>query len=440
MKQIALIIVLVPLLVATGCKKYQGPGGADRAILDTAWAYTQELYLWYKSLPRSIDFRSYSDPNQLMEGIRKYGIEPGFAAPVDRWSFALKKSEWDNISAAITTDFGISVFFHDETDLRVSHVEPGSPAYGAGIRRGWQITAVNGNNVINTQDATVQRIVAAIYNSAAVTLALRQPDGATVSVALTAAQYAENPVYLDSIYQVGTKKVGYMVYTSFLGEIPKVKARLGKVFNRFSSAGIDDLIVDLRYNGGGYVELQNELANYLVPVAGDNGVMIRHRFNDKFTDLMDTTIYFSKKGNLDLQRVFFITTRNSASASELLINSLQPYMETRLIGKSTTGKAVGYFNIGVGDWYIFPVSFRSLNKNDEGNYFNGLPVDANVNDGLEKGWGDVEEACLASVLHYIATGSYSNLSPRRNADVLLEENNERLNRRFRGAVEQKYLR
>lgn len=443
MKQTILVFALGWLLIHAGCRKNNPDpdnGGTGLPIMDTAWAYTQDLYLWYKFLPGNLNIRSYSDPNELMKAIRKYSTEPGFSGPVDRWSFALKKSEWDDISAAITTDFGINIFFKTDSDLRVSHVEPGSPAYEAGVRRSWRITGVNGNTTINTQDATIQRIVTAVYNSSAVQLDFVKPDGNGQSLALSAAQYAENPVYLDSIYQVGAKKVGYLVYTSFLGNIQTVKNRFASVFNNFSSEDIDELIIDLRYNGGGYVELQNELANYLVPAAGDKGTMIKQQFNDKYGALLDTTIHFSKKGSLNLDRVFFITTKNSASASELLINSLQPYIETKLVGKPTTGKAVGYFNIGVGDWYIFPVSFRSLNKNNEGNYFDGLAVEANVNDGLDKGWGDTEEACLASALHYIGTGSYSNISPRHQPDILLEENNDLLNRRFKGAIEQKKIR
>lgn len=441
MKRIALFLVTCILLVNAGCRKNNtNEPTTSSAVMDTAWSYTKELYLWYKSLPANLNLRSYDDPNELMQAIRKYSIEPGFSDPVDRWSFALKKTEWDNVSAAISKDFGISIFFNSDSDLRVSHAEPGSPAYSAGVRRSWRIVSVNGNTTINTTESTIQRIVAAIYNSASVQLEFIKPDGDEASLSLTAASYQENPVYMDSIYQVGTKKVGYLVYTSFLGDIPTVKTRFANVFNKFTSAGIDELIVDLRYNSGGYVELENELANYLVPATGNGGLMIKQGFNDKYSDLLDTTIQFSKKGALDLNRVFFITTKNSASASELLINSLQPYMETQLIGKSTHGKAVGYFNLGAGDWYIFPVSFRSVNKNNEGNYFNGLPVSANVNDGLDKNWGDTEEACLASTLHYISTGSYSNISPRQESDELLQENNGALNKRFKGAIEQRKFR
>jgi hypothetical protein len=116
---------------------------------------------------------------------------------------------------------------------------------------------------------------------------------------------------------------------------------------------------------------------------------------------------FKKLGSLNLSRVFFIVSNNTASASELLINNLTPYMEVKVVGPSNTyGKPVGFFPISVGDWYIFPVSMRTTNKNGQGNYFNGIQVNKLVADGLDKDWGDVNEASFASTLKFITTGSF----------------------------------
>jgi hypothetical protein len=83
-------------------------------------------------------------------------------------------------------------------------------------------------------------------------------------------------------------------------------------------------------------------------------------------------------------------------------------MDVKIVGpEASYGKPVGYFPIPVGDWYIFPVSFRSTNKNGEGKYFNGLAPDKLVADGLDKDWGDQNEACLSSVMKYIGTGSFA---------------------------------
>ncbi|HEX5024771.1 MAG TPA: S41 family peptidase, partial [Agriterribacter sp.] len=185
------------------------------------------------------------------------------------------------------------------------------------------------------------------------------------------------------------------------------------------------------------VELQNELANYVVPAAGNNGIMLQEKYNDNYKAKFDTTINYQKKGGLNLNRVFFIVTKNTASASELLINSLKPYMDVKLVGKPSHGKPVGFFEIGVGDWYIFPVSFRSVNKNGEGNYFDGMQPDATVSDGLDKPWGDINEDCLASALHYINNGFFSRISSRV-LDVKIETGNSVLDaNNFKGAIDER---
>jgi hypothetical protein len=190
-----------------------------------------------------------------------------------------------------------------------------------------------------------------------------------------------------------------------LGDTARTYSEFQRIFNRFASENVNDVVVDLRYNGGGYVNIQTKLANYLVNASANGGLMMKQQYNDKYPQYNEST-NFRKLGSLNLSRVFFIVSNNTASASELLINNLKPYMDIKLIGPSKTyGKPVGYFNVPIGDWYIFPVSFRTTNKNGEGNYFNGLALDAQVADGLDKDWGDLEESALAAAVRYITTGA-----------------------------------
>lgn len=440
-----LLLLLSGVGLVTSCKKDVDSIGntatdssaisANSAVNDTAWLYAQEIYLWYNYLPSSFNPQSYTDPNAVMEAIRAYSTESGFSGPVDKWSFAVKQSEWDDISAGISGDFGLGIFFNTTTDLRVSYVEPASPAAQAGITRSWRIITINGNETINTEDATIDRISTAVYSSASASFVFRRPDNTDTSITLSAATYTSQPFLLDTVYNVGSKKVGYAVYNSFLGDINTVKSQFSTIFNEFGSEGVTDLIIDLRYNSGGYVELQNDLANYLVPTAGNGNIMLTEEFNDKYSRYYDTTINYVKKGSLNLSRIFFITATNTASASELLINSLKPYMDVKLVGRTTYGKPVGYFGIPDGDWYIFPISFRSVNKNGEGNYFDGMTPDAVVNDGLEYNWGNTEESCLASALSYINTGAFSRIASRNASDALISGGNKKLGgNRFNGAV------
>jgi hypothetical protein len=398
--------MIVVLALLSSCKKDKGtPPPPKDPIKDSVLLYSKDIYLWYSQIPSTFDPQGYADPDAIMQAIRHYSTEPGFSQPVDRWSFGMKKTDWDNLSSGVAADFGFSVFFLQEGDLRVKYVERASPAGLKGIHRGWRITKINGNTNITTANANF--IVDAVFNSTSGTFTFQKPDGTSVDVSLTAASYQEHPIFLDSVYTAGARKVGYMVFNSFLGDTTEVYSEFQRIFNKFNSQGVTDVAVDLRYNGGGYVSVQQTLANYLANSSATGGVMMNEAFNDKYAS-WDETTYFNKLGPLNAAHLYFIVSNNTASASELLINNLKPYMDVKLVGPSNTyGKPVGFFPIPVGDWYIFPVSFRSTNKLGSGNYFNGIGVDSQQPDGLDKDWGDANESGLASVLRYVSTGSFA---------------------------------
>jgi hypothetical protein len=414
MKRRLLLSLLIGLGFFSACKKddvqdTNEPSTPNQPVSatdlkDTAVAYSRDIYLWYNQIPSTFSGKSYNDPDDIMTALRQYSIEPGFSGPVDRWSFAEKKAVWDGVSSGIAGDFGLDVFFRSEGDLRVKYVEKESPAGKAGVRRGWRITKINGSTNITTGNASF--IVSAVWESPSSSFTFQKPDGSSVDLSFSAATYRERPVYMDSMYTVNNTKVGYMVFNSFMGDTTNVYNEFARVFNRFATANVSDVVIDLRYNGGGYVTVQEKLANYLVNSSANGSVMMKQQFNDKYTQYNSTT-NFQKLGSLNPSRLFFIVSGSTASASELLINNLKPYMDVKLVGpRATYGKPVGFFPISVGDWYIFPVSFRTTNKNGEGNYFNGLPVNSTVGDGLDKDWGDVNESSLSSVLSFIGTGAF----------------------------------
>ncbi len=380
---------------------------------DSTLMASRDVYLWSTQIPATFNARNYADPAAVMTAIRPFSMETGFGNPVDKWSFAMKKTEWEQMADGMTTfadvtdnqgDFGLFVFFRAEGDLRVRLVEPNSPAGAAGIKRGWRITQINGNSNITTANSTT--IVNDVYYSTNTSFVFTLPDGSTVSKTLNAARYTEKPVYKDTVYNLGSSRVGYLVYNSFLGNTAATVSEFQRVFSNFAASQVTDLVIDLRYNGGGYVSLAEALANYLAPSSANGGLMMAQVYNAQNTS-SNRSSYFVKKGTINIQKVYFLVSRSSASASELLINTLKPYMDVRLIGPSAThGKPVGYYPIAVGDWYVFPVSFRTTNKNGEGNYFNGLAVNAVKADGLDRDFGDPQENMLASALSNITGGTY----------------------------------
>lgn len=411
------------------------PSAPTDKIKDTTVDYSRDIYLWYSQIPSVFNGQDYDDPDKIMTAIRTYSVEPGFAQPVDRWSFAVKQQEWDDLSSGAAKDFGINVFFRVEGDLRVRFVEKSSPAGLAGIRRGWRITKINNSSNITTGNADF--IIDGVYNSQSTSFTFQKPDGSSVDMTLNAATYQEHPIFLDSVYTAGSKKVGYLVFNSFLGDTTEIYNEFQQVFSKFSSQGVDEVAVDLRYNGGGYVSVQEKLADYLVNASGNGQVMMKQQYNDKYTEYNETT-NFQKKGSLNLSRIFFIVSNSTASASELVINNLKPFMNVVLVGPSKTyGKPVGFFPIPVGDWYIFPVSFRSTNKNGEGNYFDGLALNNQVADGLDKDWGDVSESAFHSILNYASTGAFRTQSTdvfRENSEI--KAGNTKLDASlFKGTVE-----
>jgi len=433
---------LIGLLIFTSCRKNDKVGGGgntpvDDKLKDSALMYTRDVYLWTDQIPSDFDAQAYAGPEEIMSAIRKYSNEPGFSEPVDHYSFAIKQTEWDNVSNGIISDFGLNAFFFTDNDLRVRLVEEDSPAGRAGIKRGWKFLKIAGSTDINADNTDF--LVEQIYESGSTAFTFERPDGTTVDITLSSETYHEQPVVLDTVYSAGARKAGYIVFNSFLGDTTEVISNLSRVFNRFVNEGVTDVIVDLRYNGGGYVSVQEAFANYLVKPIANGSTMMRQVYNDNYSDLNETT-RFAKRGSLDVNNVYFIVTDNTASASELLINNLKPYMNVKLVGpEATYGKPVGFFPLPVGDWYIFPVSFRSTNGLGNGNYFDGIAVDNVVPDGLDKDWGDINESALASALKHISTGSFSTTPRTPGLNSVLEglkkDGNGKMNRNFRGMVE-----
>jgi len=407
---------LMLVLLFTACKKENSltPGNLNPAPTDNTTAadklkdstllYAKDIYLWYDKIPSNFNARSFADPDAIMKNIRQYATEPGITGSVDRWSFAADQGQWNNISSGVSGDFGLNVFFRQEGDLRVRAVEKASPAGVAGVKRGWRITRINGSENITTANANF--IVQNVYQASSTAFTFQKPDGSSVNITLNASYYQEDPVLLDSVYAVNGKKIGYLVFNSFLGDTAQIYNNFNRVFNRFTNEGVQDVVVDLRYNGGGYVTVARRLANFLAPASANGQMMMMQKFNNKYSTY-NSSENFNKRGALNLNRIFFIVSGGTASASELLINSLKPYMDVVLLGPAKThGKPVGYFPIPVGNWYIFPVSFFTVNKNGEGHYYNGMALNNQVADGLDKDWGDLGESSLGSAVSYITTGAF----------------------------------
>lgn len=405
---------------------------AEELVMDSVYLFSKEVYFWNDVIPAYAQFnpRQYKGSTELqsasnvMNAIKKL-------QSLDRFSFVVSKEESDGLQTGEDKDYG---FFlkagsvdkelpYDSVYWFVTYVYDQSSAGAAGVKRGWIINKIDGTQLQYDQPSVNLLNNTFFGNTTAANFEFKKPDGTTSAASLSKTSFQANSVLYKNVIVSGSNKVGYLVFNQFFGEPSRTE--LTNAFNFFQSEGINELVVDLRYNPGGSTETQNALADLIAPAAADNQKMYTYQFNQQlqqgnfpllkkkpgfgnvsFAESINTVNY-KKAGALGLSRVFFIVTGSTASASELLINNLRPYMTVKLVGDTTYGKPVGFFPIEIASKYaIYPISFRTINSAGNADYYNGFAPDQLTPDGVDKDWGDVSEPSLAAVLKYLNTGSF----------------------------------
>lgn len=396
---------------------------AEDLLKDSVYYYTDYFYLWQDQLPAWGAFNpaNYKTAEEVLEALKKYAKDPS-GKTLDRFSFLDRTGAVnESIQEGISGSFGFDVRYNNETDLFVKLVYPNSPADKAGIKRGWQLLEINGNKNLDyaTFDADDFVFLDKALNAYSINLKLRNEVGSLVDIQLLRTDFQIRPILYNQVYTLGTKKVGYFVFESFVstessaGGSTYVKNELDQMFSSFESQGVSEVIVDLRYNGGGAVITAEYLSNMLVPLAANKKLMYSYAINkemeaDGWKDFFFTPVNFDKTNSLNLNRIYFLVTAGStASASELLINNLSPFIETKLIGeKHTYGKPVGFFPWEILKTDLYAVSFKTTNNLGYGDYFEGMPVDLNVGDDVSKNWGNTEDGMLKQALYYAENGAF----------------------------------
>jgi C-terminal processing protease CtpA/Prc len=431
----ALVLIIV---LSFGCKKDNDSTNVNYEIKDFIWHGLNEAYLWVDKVPKlnsntyatqsSVDklINTYDDPEKLFyDLLYQYGT-------VDKWSwivddYTVLENYFQGITKSMGFEFDLArISGTDNIFGIVLYTVKGGPADKAGLKRGDIFIKIN-----NTQ-LTVNNYQDLLYNLESYTMGFATITNNTINPSaktlnMVAEEVHENPIYLDTVYTINSKKIGYLVYNGFMSDYD---IQLNSVFSKYKTAGLDKMIIDLRYNGGGSVTTATYMASMIYGTYTDK-VLLTTRYNsaihaylsEKYgADFFRT--YFTNTiapdgpkpsipiNTINLTDIYIITTSSTASASELIINGLKPYMNVVTIGTNTHGKYVGSITIkdetnGVVNshhkWAMQPIVVKIANKDGVSDFVDGLPPTVSVSENIAnlKAFGDTSEIMLKTAINYI---------------------------------------
>jgi C-terminal processing protease CtpA/Prc len=274
-----------------------------------------------------------------------------------------------------------------------------------------RIVSIDGKPV----PATFDEYLNLVNNSSSITLEVEDSSQVRRRISIMRSFYTPQTVLATNVLTVGGKKVGYMMLNSFLGTVVN---DMNTAFSRFTDERAQELVVDLRYNGGGFVNAAGQLCGLIAGQLAGNQY-VRYTYNERYQGNNRSANITSYSNSLRLQRVFFLVNGGSASASELTINALRPFIDVVIIGTATAGKAVGshlMFHEKSG-YVLQPISFKYANARGEADFLNGFTPTRTLQDPVDRDFGDVQEAYLRAALQYIQTGSFPAISAKTQAEV-----------------------
>ena len=372
-------------LTLSSCEWLKGPE-EEKTANEYVYSIFREWYLWYDQIPE-LDPNSYENYDDLIASMK---------TSVDRWSIAASLTKVRELfEQGEYKGFGCGLMIDFDNQIKVSHVFNASPLGLQGVQRGWIVKSVNGYTIEN-----IDGINGALNSDDVVQFVFVDLEGQTRTISTSRQIFQMNTVMYSNVFVYNEKKIGYIVFHSF---VETSLDELRPVFESFSAQGINELIVDLRYNGGG----KNNVAESLIGMIGGSKVKgkaiagLVH--NDKKAKLNNVSVSNYNGAAVNINRVYFITSHSTASSSELVINCLKPFMDVKLVGSKTTGKPVGMYikEVEKLDLAVLPVCFKNVNAVGEGDYYDGFSPNIPQYDDITRNWGDPDELMLQTALNDI---------------------------------------
>ena len=404
----------------------------DLEVEDFIYTGMNDIYL-YKAEVAALGDSYFSTEEDKMDYLAEAGSPENLFKKLkysqDRFSFltddydALEESFKGISSSTAGMNFGLGrITGTDNIFAFLQYVVPNTPADDAGLTRGTVFTEVNGQQL--TEDNFSQ-----LLSTGPFTINIGRIENGTLimtdeTVTLSHLEYTENPILIAKTLDVEGQKIGYLMYNSFIGDFDD---ELNDAFAEFKSQSVTDLVLDLRYNGGGSVESAVDLAS-MITGQFEGDIFMKEQWNEKYQ------AYFESENSeslinrfnpqirtnelinsLNLNRVIILTSTRTASASELVINGLEPYIDVVQIGETTTGKFQASVTLYDSPDYgkeeanpnhtyaVQPLVFKSANAAGKSDYINGLIPDVQYSENLNNlgTLGDTSEPLLKLALSYI---------------------------------------
>lgn len=426
-------LLALPLFIATSILTGCGGGGGGSTGTTPATTdcstlgqlrfvrqHIDDKYLFYKYAGTTQPENYPYSPIQYFDDITVNAIPS-----IDRFSYAIPTTQaYATLQEGQSMDLGIRGEYDQNNALRISYVEPNSSAAAAGLQRGDQIIAINGTTV--TSAGVTQAQYDALFASPSGTYVsityLHPGNTSSTSVNLQTTTYSDTPVPFVGIATLGTnKKAGYLVFNEHT--VP-AEGKLADAFNSLAQNNVTDLILDLRYNRGGYTAIASEVA-YMIAgsTATSNKAFQFVLHNDKhsaedyyepFYNAMGLTSgrYAEKLPALNLSRVYVLTSASTCSASELIINGLRGIdIPVIIVGGTTCGKPYGMQQADYCGTSYFALQFQTANAKGDGGYISGFAPSCTASDDLGHQLGDTNEQMLSMALNHISTGQCTTGSP-----------------------------